>query len=114
MPLPPPGSLSPARARARRYLLIEDQETGDVVMPLISLKPVFEANYSRKLSGLKHRLVAAPAGSALAAACPPGAALYWQWAMEAPASIKQAIRQELGAENMATVRGRWAHGMECR
>jgi len=34
--------------------------------------------------------------------------------MEAPASIKQAIRQELGAENMATVRGRWAHGMECR
>lgn len=91
-----------------------DNETGDVLIPLFYMKSVFEANYSRKLSGLKHRLVAAPAGSALAAACPPGAALYWQWAMEAPASIKQAIRQELGAENMATVRGRWAHGMECR
>lgn len=88
----------------RRYLLIEDLETGDVVMPLIHLKPIFEANYSRKLSSIKNRLVAAPAGSELLAARPPGSTLYWQWAFEAPPSVKQLIRRELGEENMATVR----------
>ena len=33
-----------------RYLLLEDVETGDMLMPLIYMKAVFEANYSRKLS----------------------------------------------------------------
>ena len=42
------------------YLLLEDGETGDVLLPLVYMKAVFEANYSRKLASLKHRLVPAP------------------------------------------------------
>lgn len=90
--------------RARRHLLIEDLETGDVMMPLIDLKPVFHANYSRKVSALKNRLVAAPAGSELLAARLPGCTLFWQWAFEAPPVVKDVIRRELGAENMSSVR----------
>lgn len=55
---PPPGcppiALSP---RCRRYLLLEDDETGDVLLPLIYMKAFFEVNYSRKLSSLRHRTV---------------------------------------------------------
>ena len=40
-----------------RYLLLEDPDTGDVLMPLIYMKAVLEANYSRKLASLKNRLV---------------------------------------------------------
>ena len=48
-PLAPPAS--------SRYLLLEDPETGDVLMPLIYLKAIFQANYSRKLAAMKHRQV---------------------------------------------------------
>ena len=48
-----------------RYLLLEDAETGDMLMPLIYMKTVFEATYSRKLSSLKHRLVVNPADAGL-------------------------------------------------
>ena len=98
------------RARcARRHLLIEDLETGDVMMPLIDLKPVFHANYSRKVSALKNRQVDAPPGSELLAARPPGCTLYWQWALEAPPEVKDVIRHELGAENMSSVRAQDRH-----
>ena len=90
--------------RARRHLLIEDLETGDVMLPLIDLKAVFHANYSRKVSSLKNRLVTAPAGSELLAARPRGCTLYWQWAFEAPPVVKDVIRKQLGAENMSAVR----------
>lgn len=46
-PTPPPA----------RYLFLEDPETGDVLMPLIYMKALLEANYSRKLASLKHRVV---------------------------------------------------------
>ena len=42
-----------------RYLLLEDADTGDVLMPLTYLRAFFDANYSRKLSSLKHRIVSA-------------------------------------------------------
>ncbi|KAK9918110.1 hypothetical protein WJX75_001378 [Coccomyxa subellipsoidea] len=81
-----------------RYLLLEDADTGDMLMPLIYMKPVFETNYSRKLSSLKHRLVTIPADVQL----PDGRAnayLYWRWAFEAPPHVKLLVRQELGDNN---------------
>ena len=85
-----------------RYLLLEDADTGDMLMPLIYMKPVFETNYSRKLSSLKHRLVTIPADVQL----PDGRAnayLYWRWAFEAPPHVKLLVRQELGDNNTPQV-----------
>ena len=81
-----------------RYLLLEDGDTGDVLMPLIYMKPVFEANYSRKLSSLRHRLVVIPSDQELSCAR-PSTYLYWQWAFESPLNVKLLVRQELGEEN---------------
>jgi hypothetical protein len=59
-PSPPhqPHLRTPHLLSTRRFLLLEDPETGDVLMPLIYMKPILEANYSRKLAALKHRQVA--------------------------------------------------------
>ena len=81
-----------------RYLLLEDEETGDMLMPLIYMKPVFEVNYSRKLSSLKNRLVVLPTDRELSVAR-RNAYLYWQWAFESPPNVKLLVRQELGEEN---------------
>ena len=43
-----------------RYLLLEDGDTGDILIPLVYMKSVFHANYSRKLSSLNNRLVVIP------------------------------------------------------
>lgn len=71
-------------------------------MPLIYMKTVFEANYSRKLSSLKHRLVVVPADAQLSAGW-PNSYLYWQWAFESPQNVKLLVRQELGDENTPQV-----------
>ena len=76
-----------------KYLLLEDPETGDVLLPLIYMKPILEANYSRKLASLKHRSVAVPEGNSLEAF---KGLLYWQWAFESPHAIKVLVRRELG------------------
>lgn len=86
-----------------RYLLLEDAETGDMLMPLIYMKAVFEANYSRKLSSLKHRLVVIPADAGLPS-LRPNTYLYWQWAFEAPHNVKLLVRQELGKDNSPQVK----------
>jgi len=85
-----------------RYLLIEDGETGDLLMPLIYMKAVCGANYSRKLSSLKNRLVIVPAEQELSVA-KPNTYLYWQWAFESPQNVKLLIRQELGEDNTPQV-----------
>lgn len=74
-----------------------------MLMPLIYMKAVFEANYSRKLSSLKHRLVVIPADAGLPS-LRPNTYLYWQWAFEAPHNVKLLIRQELGEDNSPQVR----------
>ncbi|GAB4823527.1 hypothetical protein N2152v2_010573 [Parachlorella kessleri] len=79
-----------------RYLLLEDPDTGDVLMPLIYMKAVLEANYSRKLASLKNRLVTVPRDCPLAE---QDGLLYWQWAFESPHSVKVVVRRELGEEN---------------
>lgn len=91
-----------------KYLLLEDEETGDVLLPLIYMKSVFEANYSRKLSSLKHRLVVLPSAevlgggevgnkrkNALEGDLSRGF-VYWQWAFESPHEVKVLVRQALG------------------
>ncbi|RMZ56146.1 hypothetical protein APUTEX25_004570 [Auxenochlorella protothecoides] len=81
---------------SERYLLLEDPETGDVLMPLIYMKALLEANYSRKLASLKHRVVTFPPESPLAE---KDGQLYWQWAFESPHNVKVVVRKELGEEN---------------
>jgi len=82
-----------------------DNETGDVLMPLFYMKSVFEANYSRKLSSLKHRRVVLPLGSPAALGAPESAGVpHWQWAFEAPPHVKTVVRQELGEDTMPQAR----------
>lgn len=75
------------------YLLLEDSETGDILMPLIYMKHVFGANYSRKLASLKHRLVTIPVNVALTK---HAGLVYWQWAFESPHAVKTTVRKEIG------------------
>ena len=63
---------------------------------------VFEANYSRKLSSLKHRVVPIPADCPLSEM--HGGLMYWKWAFESPANVKIVVRRELGDENTPQVR----------
>lgn len=103
-------------SHTERYLMLEDVDTGDVLLPLIYMKvlafsprnwisrsgisflafqSMFEANYSRKLSSLKHRIVALPerfAGD-------KRGFVYWQWAFESPHEVKVLVRKMLGEEN---------------
>jgi hypothetical protein len=83
----------PGGAPAPRFLLLEDPETGDVLLPLVAMKAVLESNYSRKLAALKNRVVVAPAGPAPAH---EEGLLFWHWAFEAPHTVKVAVRRELG------------------
>jgi hypothetical protein len=84
---------------------LEDVETGDVHMPLIYMKAVFEANYSRKLSSLKNRLVVLPDESETDGEGEGGedkasqGFLYWKWAFESPHEVKVLVRKMLGEEN---------------
>lgn len=79
-----------------RYLLVEDSETGDVLMPLFYLKKIFNANYSRKLANLQNRLVQQPAGVDFGR---PDTVrhLYWLCGLESPPNIKDLVRKKLGA-----------------
>lgn len=66
------------------------------------MKSVFEANYSRKLSSLKNRLVVVPTSDDDSDVDEPtsmGGFFYWQWAFESPHEVKVLVRKILGAEN---------------
>ncbi len=76
-----------------KFLVLEDTDTGDVLMPLIYMKSILVANYSRKLASLKHREVRVPKDNPLAN---KQGLLFWHWAFESPHSIKVLIRRELG------------------
>lgn len=76
-----------------RYLLVEDTETGDVLIPLIYMKTILEANYSRKLAALKNREVQVPPETSLRE---KQGLLFWHWAFECPQPIKRVVRDYLG------------------
>lgn len=57
---------------------------------------MFEANYSRKLSSLKHRLVTLPPEADKSRGL---GFIYWQWAFESPHEVKVLVRKLLGEEN---------------
>ena len=52
-------------ANSTRFLLLEDTDTGDILLPLIYLRSILEANYSRKLAALKYREVQVRAGTSM-------------------------------------------------
>jgi len=105
------GCASQRGCHARRCLLLEDADTGDILMPLFYMRAIFEANYSRKLASLKHRRVPAPPGSSLAAAQPAGCSPYWQWAFESPQHVKAVVKQALGDKLMPQARPRAARAV---
>jgi len=76
--------------------LLEDPDTGDVLMPLIYMKEILQSNYSRKLASLKNRLVTVPEEGLMG--YKQEGLLYWQWAFESHQNIKHIVRQELGDE----------------
>lgn len=79
-----------------RYLLLQDLDTGDVLMPLLYLKKLFVSNYSRKLSNPKHRLVHLPEDHPLLDEREQDNPLHWVWAFESTSEVKAIVRQELG------------------
>ena len=89
-----------------------DNETGDVLMPLFYMKTVLEANYSRKLSSLKHRRVVGPPDAPWLGPDAPGVP-HWQWAFESPPHVKTIVRQELGEDLMPQARPAFALRMTC-
>lgn len=85
--------LSADSSNEDRYLLVEDTETGDVLIPLIYMKTILEANYSRKLAALKNREVQVPPEASLRE---KQGLLFWHWAFECPQAIKKVVRDYLG------------------
>lgn len=79
-----------------KYLLLQDLDTGDVLMPLLYLKKLFVSNYSRKLSNPKHRLVHLPEDHPLLDEREQDNPLHWVWAFESTSEVKAIVRQELG------------------
>ncbi len=61
-PAPAPKSTCPL-ANSTRFLLLEDTDTGDILLPLLYMRSILESNYSRKLATLKYREVQIPAGT---------------------------------------------------
>lgn len=62
-------------------------------MPLIYMKAILEANYSRKLASLKHRVVKIPEKTSFS---DQQGLMYWQWAFESSHAIKVLVRREIG------------------
>ena len=54
-------------ANVTRFLLLEDTETGDILLPLLYMRSILENNYSRKLASLKYREVKIPSSTCLSA-----------------------------------------------
>lgn len=73
----------------RRYLLVIDLDTGDVMTLLMHASELFGDNYSRKLSNIKYSTVTPMAGHALEAQL---TGMCWEPAFESPYHVKAAIR----------------------
>lgn len=80
-----------------RYLLLEDMETGDMLIPLIHLKKFFQSNYGRKITSLHNRLVRRPPGADMGPH-EPSRQLYWVDCFESPPNVKALIRREYGED----------------
>ena len=76
-----------------KYLLIEDLETGDVLIPLVYMKGILESNYSRKLASIKHRIVHVPTTSGYSR---HRGLLHWHYAFEAPTEVKSVVKEKVG------------------
>ena len=84
-----------------RYLLLEDAETGDVLIPLLELKNVLnKANNSRPIASLTNRMVERPTDANFGG-YGPNQTLYWSLAFESPRNVKAVVKRELG-DNKST------------
>ena len=84
-----------------RYLLLEDLETRDVLMPLVFMKELFDKNYSRRLKNEKLRVVELD-GSAGLKAYETGQ-LLWRPAFESSKGVKVAVCKALGETEIPQV-----------
>lgn len=91
-----------------RFLLLEDADTGDILMPLSRLKELLGDNYSRCLNTADSRFVNKhkEADFGVYDSAPH---IYWRWPFESPAHVKTAIRQEL--RDQSTVQS--THILDC-
>lgn len=78
-----------------RFLLLEDTDTGDVLMPLVYMKGILDSNYSRKLASIKHRSVTLPMNADEELRRHNGL-LHWHYAFEAPSKVKSLVRELVG------------------
>jgi hypothetical protein len=65
---------------------------------------VLEANYSRKLSSMKHRLVTIPNDATWGGTRKCTHHLCWKWAFESPQNVKLVVRKELGEDGFPQVK----------
>ena len=76
-----------------RYLLLIDQDTGDVLTLLLYTHELFGTNYSRKLATLKYSAVTLPPDCDELNCGDSG--LYWTQAFESPRHIKTLVKQAM-------------------
>ena len=91
-----------------RYLLLEDRDTGDILIPLSQLKDVLTTkkdsqkpnnnNNSRLIANLPNRAVEMPPGADFGE-MNSGQALYWMLAFESPKNVKGVVKKEIGNDN---------------
>ena len=84
-----------------RYLLLEDLETRDVLMPLVFMKELFDKNYSRRLKNEKLRVVELNSSAGLEAY--DTGQVLWRPAFESSKGVKVAVCQALGETEIPQV-----------
>lgn len=86
-----------------KYLLLEDVETGDVLIPLMELKNVLnKTNSSRPIASLTNRMVERPVDANFGSVS-PNQALFWSLAFESPKNVKAIVKKELGDNRSTSV-----------
>lgn len=87
--------------RTSKYLLLEDVETGDVLIPLLELKNILNrTNNSRPIANLNNRMVERPVDANFGNYS-SNQTLYWSLAFESPRNVKAVVKKELG-DNSST------------
>lgn len=89
------------KCRTSKYLLLEDVETGDVLIPLLELKNILNrTNNSRPIANLNNRMVERPVDANFGNYS-SNQTLYWSLAFESPRNVKAVVKKELG-DNSST------------
>lgn len=81
-----------------RYLLLEDRQTGDILIPLSQLKETLKKNSSRLITHCLNRMVVQPSDADFGKHN-QGHDLYWVGTFESPKNVKAVIKKEVGEDS---------------